>query len=189
MPLDIQDHKDAPAVKEDDITSAPSEQLSERGRRAMQGHREVRSAEKGSDFEGWARENIFKGEGRRLTVYPEDNPHLDKLGDGIGISKKRRQSDAFVDDYGEIYELKAGYKHSSIDKEQAYEYSLMQEAGKVYERDESGKRRKDPTEITGVSYIFDNQEGAKANQLELEQYGFGIFYRDEHGRLQQLKDK
>ena len=29
----------------------------------------------------------------------------------------------------------------------------------------------------------------EVNQLELEQYGFGIFYRDEQGHLQQLKDQ
>ena len=189
MSLDIPDRKDASEAKDGDIPSNAHEPLSARGRRAMQGRREVNSAEKGSKFEDWAQENIFQGEARRLTVYPEDNPHLDSLGDGVGISKERRQSDAFIDEHGELYELKAGYEHGGIDKEQAYEYSLMQEAGKVNERDERGIKRKDPTEITGVSYIFDSQAGARANQLELEQYSFGIFYRDEQGQLQQLKEQ
>lgn len=179
MPSDTSHHQDVPDIKENDVSSAPKEQLSESGRRAMQGHHDVNSAEKGSEFEGWAKENVFKGEGRRLTVYPEDNPHLDRLGDGVGISKARRQSDAFIDESGEIYELKAGYEHGGIDKKQAYEYSLMQDAGKVYERDRHGIKRKDPTKITGVSYIFDKKSGAEANRSELEQYGFGIFYRDD----------
>lgn len=165
------------------------------GIRATQGIDELaaqeNSGQKGSAFQHWNEENVFDqkpfhGKGHRLTVLPEDNEHLDELGDGVGISKSRRQSDSFIDDYGEIYEFKAGYRTGGIDRQQAYEYSLMQEAEKVYVRQEDNLVVEVP--VKGVTYIFDSPEGANANRAVLEQYGFGILYRDEQGKLQQLDE-
>ncbi|MDS4057605.1 MAG: hypothetical protein RKP73_03400 [Candidatus Contendobacter sp.] len=48
--------------------------LSERGIRAVQGAsaEKVNSGRKGSNFERWARDNVFSGESRRLTMRIED---------------------------------------------------------------------------------------------------------------------
>lgn len=150
------------------------------------------SGGKGSEFQAWADQNAFNerafhGQGYRLTLRPEDNKHLDDLGNGVGLTKAYRQSDSFIDDYGEIYELKAGYLNGGIDEQQAYEYSLMQEAGKVYSRSGDGALVEVP--VKGVTYIFDSKEGARANRSVLDQYGFGVLYRDDQGKLLQLRDE
>lgn len=193
MPKDTSVPTDDSEVKENDaISEAPLSKHTLPGIRAAQGMDERDTAEnpgqKGSAFQKWNDENVFNegpfhGAGHRLTIRAEDNEHLDKLGNGVGISKERRQSDSFIDDYGEIYELKAGYETGGIDKDQAFEYSLMQEAGYVYAWRDGQKVR---TPVNGVTYIFDSQAGAKANADVLKPYGFGILFRDQQGKLQQL---
>jgi len=195
MPRDASDSRDSDETVET-VTpqDGPSQKYTGKLVRSVQGltdETEVASGRKGSEFQTWADQSVFDekgfhGQGHRLTVRPEDNKHLDKLGDGVGISKEYRQSDSFIDDYGEIYELKAGYQNGGIDEQQAYEYSLMQDAGKVRARRGDGTVVEMP--VKGVTYIFDSKAGARANRSVLDRYGFGILYRDDQGQLLQLDE-
>jgi hypothetical protein len=169
--------------------------LSTEGVRAMQGQSELgktdsappqddipNPSQKGSDFETWAENEVFHGEARRLVVHPEDNLHLNGFGDGVGITKDRRISDAYVDADGSIWELKSGYEKGGIDQDQLYEYSLMEQAGHVYIRD-GGSIEKIP--VKSINYLFETKTGAEANASHLK----GIatpWYKDENGKVQLL---
>jgi hypothetical protein len=68
-------------------------------------------------------------------------------------------------------------------QDQAYEYSLMQDAGYVNAwRDGHAVR----TPVKGVTYVFDSQAGVEANSDVLKPYRFGLLFRDKEGKLQQL---
>jgi hypothetical protein len=136
-------------------------------------------SQKGSDFENWARQELFEGKARRITILPEDNPKLDRLADGVGISKERRIADAYWKEDGSIWELKSGYKKGGIDQDQLYEYSLMEEAGSVNVR-VGGRKEKLP--VTSVNYLFDSKAGAKANQSGAATF----WYVDEKGKVKLL---
>lgn len=187
MPSDTTDYQETPEIKETAAELQPKEPLSERGQRAMQG-RDVSSAEKGADFENWAKQEVFHGQGRRLNVPRQYNEHLIDVDDAqIGLQKTTRYSDAYLDEDGIIQELKAGYEKGGIDHEQARDYALMQDAGHVWAKTDAGDLKR--TDIHGVNYIFDSKSGAEANRGQLEQYGFGVLFRDENGELRQLKDE
>jgi hypothetical protein len=136
-------------------------------------------SKKGSDFENWARQELFEGKAKRITVLPEDNPKLDRLAGGVGISKERRIADVYWKEEGSIWELKSGYQKGGIDQDQLYEYSLMEEAGYVNAR-VGGKKEKLP--VTSVNYLFDSKAGAAANQSGEANF----WYVDEKGKVQLL---
>jgi hypothetical protein len=136
-------------------------------------------SQKGSNFENWARQELFDGQARRITVLPEDNPKLDRLADGVGISKERRIADAYWKEDGSIWELKSGYQKGGIDQDQLYEYSLMEEAGYVNAR-VGGKKEK--LLVTSVNYLFDSKAGAEANRSGAATF----WYVDEKGKVQLL---
>lgn len=164
-------------------------QLESTGMRAMQGiepaSEQNNSAKKGSDFEKWAGENVFHDEARRLAILPEDNLHLDEYGDGVGITKNRRISDAYLDRDGAIWELKSGYEKGGIDRDQLYEYSLMEDAGYVKVR--NGDQIEE-VEVKSVNYLFETKAGAEANAAHLR--GFATpWYKDEQGNIQLLAEQ
>lgn len=138
---------------------------------------------KGSDFETWASQNIFRGEGRRLTIHSEDNPQLDKIGDGVGITKDRRVTDVYLAADGAIWELKSGYEKGGLDRDQLFEYSLMEQAGYVYAR-EGDKVTKAP--VTSVNYLFETETAARANEPYLRGQA-APWYVDKEGKLQLLE--
>ena len=137
------------------------------------------ASQKGSDFEQWAHKHVFDEKGTRLTLYVEDNLHLDKYGDGVGITNDEYR---ILDKYyeGEIWELKSGYEQGAIDAEQAYEYSLMAEAGFVNVRNEQNQLVSMP--VSSINYLFETQEGAKANYNNV--YGAAVWYIDETNNVQ-----
>jgi hypothetical protein len=142
-------------------------------------------AQKGSDFEKWAGENVFHDEARRLAILPEDNLHLDEYGDGVGITKNCRISDAYLDQDGAIWELKSGYEKGGIDRDQLYEYSLMEDAGHVKVR--NGDQMEE-VEVKSVNYLFETKAGAEANAAHLR--GFATpWYKDEQGNIQLLEEQ
>jgi hypothetical protein len=156
------------------------EQLTSTGKTAMQGEAGINPPQKGSNFENWTRKDLFEGQAQRITIHPEDNPHLDRLGDGVGISKERRFADAYWKEDGSIWEMKSGYPKGGIDQDQLYEYSLMEQAGYVNVR-QDGKNVKLP--VTSINYLFDTKEGALANQS-----GEAAFwYLDEKGNVKLLE--
>lgn len=136
-------------------------------------------AQKGSDFENWARKELFNGDAKRVTVYPEDNKHLDDLGDDVGITKNRRITDAYWTDDGSLWELKSGYEKGGIDKDQLYEYSLMEQAGYVNAR---VGNKKENLPVKSINYLFATEAGARANQS-----GEATFwYVDKQGKVKLL---
>lgn len=142
------------------------------------------SAQKGSRFETWARQEVFNGKGARLAVRPEDNPQLDKLGDGVGITKDRRVTDVYLDDEGAIWELKSGYEKGRIDQDQLFEYSLMEQAGHVNVREGDEIKK---VKVTSVNYLFETQAAAHANEPYLR--GLATpWYVDNAGQVQLLED-
>lgn len=160
--------------------------LNESGIRAMQGDAQDaphNSACKGSDFEAWAHDNVFHGKGKRVVIRPEDNNHLDELGDGVGITKTRRISDVYLNKQGEIWELKAGYENNPIDRNQLYEYALMEQAGGIQVR-EDGKLKTMP--VRSVNYLFDSKAGAAANEVFLRGYAT-TWYVDSAEQVQLFK--
>ena len=181
MPLDANAPKETQDAAEHSVETAHTgEQLSVKGIHAMQGKaakdetHPARDTLKGSNFENWAKQEVFQGRGRRLNVLREYNEHLIDVDDEqMGLKKTRRYSDAYLDGDGYIQELKAGYEKGGVDPDQAKDYSLMQDAGYIYEKTSDGEIKR--TEIKGGNYIFDGKTGAEANRCELEQYGFGIF--------------
>lgn len=177
VPIDI-------APPEDAAPPTPaSREITPTGQSAMQGGDDDSPSKKGSDFEKWARTEIFKGEARRLTLHPEDNAHLDQLGDGVGISKERRITDAFVDSDGAIWELKSGYEKGGLDQDQLFEYSLMEQAGYVNVR-EGHHLSKVP--IKSINYLFATESAAQMNEPYLR--GLATpWYVDHKGRVQLLK--
>ncbi len=134
------------------------------------------AGQKGSEFEQWASEHVFKGAARRLIVKVEDNLHLDKYGDGIGLTHERR-SDAFIDQDGSIWELKAGYDRGGINEDQLREYSLMEDAGHVYIREGDSVSKAD---VTSINYLFQTELSAKANSKVLEGYAT-VWFVDPEG--------
>lgn len=160
--------------------------LSEKGVRAIQGAdaEKVNSGRKGSDFEHWARDDVFSGESRRLTMRPEDNKHLDKYGDGLGLTKSRT-SDGYISADGDIWELKSGYEKGGIDEDQLLEYSMMEDAGHVFIRDDEGKKVEVP--VRSVNYLFETKSGAAANATDLQARAT-VWYRDKNGKVQLFED-
>lgn len=159
--------------------------LSERGIRAVQGAKveKVNSSRKGSDFEHWARDEVFSGESHRLTMRPEDNEHLNDYGDDLGLTK-RRTSDGYINTDGDIWELKSGYEKGGIDEDQVLEYSMMEDAGHVFIRDAAGKKVEVP--VRSVNYLFETEAGAAANADALRARAT-VWYRDEDGKVQLFK--
>jgi hypothetical protein len=145
----------------------------------------LNSAQKGSDFERQVREGIFEGEGKRLVLLPEDNPNIDRLGDGVGISKNRRICDVYWKEDQAIWELKSGYENSIIDRDQLEEYSLMEQAGYIYAR-EDGKKIEYP--VKSINYLFDNKDGAKTNKPYLDGYA-NTWYVNEKKQIVYLEDE
>lgn len=144
------------------------------------------SLNKGHDFEKWASTFIF-GQSNRLVVDGGYNTHLDEIDDpdGIGITKNRRISDIYINDEGEIWELKSGYKGGGINRDQLYEYSLMEEAGYIYVKGEDDKGiRKN---VTSINYLFDSLEGAQSNATHLSGLA-NIWYVDDHGDISLFLD-
>jgi hypothetical protein len=194
------DYRDARSVSETSEAPEPGPSgsgLSDTGTQAMQGKPESHTADststeddvsnpaqKGSDFETWARSEVFHGDARRLVIRPEANEHLDRLGDGVGITKNRRISDAYLDSDGSVWELKAGYEAGGIDQDQLYEYSLMEDAGCVYLRDGDNVEK---APVTSINYLFETKAGAVANARDLGGRATP-WYRDEEGGVQMLED-
>jgi len=186
--MEGQDQVEIPAAKQ------PEDSLSPKGKSAMQGLTEQKiessvpsetieppnPSKKGSDFESWAREELFEGNAKRIIIYPEDNRQLNKLGDGIGLTKERRITDAYWKEDGSIWELKSGYQKGGIDQDQLYEYSLMEQAGEVRVR-EGGNKIKLP--VTSINYLFDTKAGALANQSGEANF----WYLDENKNVQHLE--
>ena len=145
----------------------------------------INSAQKGSKFEKSASTEVFHDEARRLVVYPEDNLHLDQIDGGVGVTKNRRITDAYVDQDGAIWELKSGYEKGGIDQNQLYEYSLMERAGYINVR-KGDEIEKVP--VNSVNYLFETKEGAKANNNMLR--GMATpWYRDETGNIQLFQEE
>lgn len=164
-------------------------QLEPTGMRAMQGieptSEQNNPAKKGSDFEKLAEEEAFKDETKRLTILPEDNIHLDDYGDGVGITKNRRISDAYVDQDGSLWELKSGYEMGGIDRDQLYEYSLMEDAGYVNVRNGDQIEK---VKINSINYLFETKAGAAANVAHLR--GFATpWYIDEQKKVHLFKEQ
>jgi hypothetical protein len=186
------DYKSESLSKRDDepeISSAQETDIGQTGRQSMQGIKPLpeqsNPAQKGCDFEKWAGENVFHNEARRLTILPEDNLHLDEYGDGVGITKNRRISDAYLDQDGALWELKSGYAKGGIDRDQLYEYSLMEDAGYVLVR--NGEQLED-VEVKSVNYLFETKAGAAANAVHLR--GFATpWYKDEQGNIQLIEEQ
>lgn len=196
MPVDYRESEAEPEECKGVVANGKGTPLGSAGKQAMQGRSELgteetaaepdapTSAQKGSDFEQLAPTEVFHGDARRLVIRPEDNEHLDKLGDGVGITKAHRISDAYVDADGSLWELKAGYGTGGIDQDQLYEYSLMEEAGYVKIRD--GDKLVN-TPITSINYLFDTKAGAMANAHHLRGRATP-WYRDEEGNVQLLEE-
>lgn len=196
MPVDDRESKAESEARQEVVADGNGTALGSIGKQAMQGRSELSAADtaaapaapnpaqKGSDFEQWAATGVFSGDARRLVIQPEDNEHLDKLGDAVGITKSRRISDAYVDADGSVWELKAGYGTGGINQDQLYEYSLMEEAGYVRIRD--GDKLVD-IPITSVNYLFDTKAGALANAHSLRGRATP-WYRDEEGNVQLLEE-
>jgi hypothetical protein len=138
-------------------------------------HERINSAQKGSDFERQVGDGIFEGEGKRLVLLPEDNPHVDQIGDGVGISKNRRIFDVYWKEDQAIWELKSGYENSIIDRDQLEEYSLMEQAGYIYAR-ENGKKTEYP--VKSVNYLFETKKGAETNKPYLDGYATTWYLND-----------
>ncbi len=91
------------------IQGNPSDEVDSTAPVARQ-NSEVNSTQKGSDFEQWVRQNLFKDDqARRIVIHSEDNPHLGRLGGGLSISKEYRVTEAYWKQDSSIWELKAGY--------------------------------------------------------------------------------
>lgn len=155
--------------------------LSEKGIRTMQGcgTERVSAGRKGSDFEQWAKTNVFHGEGHRLVALPEDNEHLDKYGDGLGLTKGRR-SDSYIMERGEIWELKSGYEKGGIDQQQLLEYSIMEDAGHVNIRTAEGQLKVMP--VKSINYLFETKDGAAANMNGLRGQATA-WYKNNEGQV------
>jgi hypothetical protein len=182
------DHDDAKGSPEPNHEGqAAGRGLSERGISAMQGTsaEKVNSGQKGSDFEQWGRAEVFKGESHRLTALPEDNEHLDEYGDGLGLTK-RRSSDSYVDEEGSLWDLKSGYEKGGIDEDQLLEYSMMEDAGHVFIRDDKGQIKDVP--VTSINYLFETKAGAAANATDLQGRATA-WYKDENGKVQLYDDE
>ncbi len=184
--------KDTSSPADTSPPESTTEKLLPKGIAAAQGNTEshpsqddvVSPSQKGSDFENRVREEVFQGEGKRLIIHPEDNPHLDKFGDGVGISKNRRIADVYSTADGAIWELKSGYEKGGIDQDQLFEYSLMERAGHVYTR-EGGEKVKVP--VTSINYLFETETAAQANEPYLRGLA-APWYMDKNGKVQLLKD-
>ena len=164
--------------------------LGERGRRAMQGETQRNTVDgdrptDGHEFERWANNQYFEGRGRRLNVNMYDNcQHLDRTSDsGIGLSKERR-TDIYLDDTGEIWELKSGYEKGGIDEDQLDNYQNMLDAGYVYERDDQKERVKRP--VNSVNYLFGTKAGAEHNASKFADRDIFVYYVDEANTVQHL---
>lgn len=165
--------------------------LGERGRRAMQGEPQrnpadgERPTDDGHEFERWANNQYFEGKGRRLNVNMYDNyQHLDRTSDsGIGLSKERR-TDIYLDDTGEIWELKSGYETGGIDEDQLDNYQNMLDAGYVYERDDRTEKVKRP--VNSVNYLFGTRAGAENNASKFADRDIFVYYVDETNTVQHL---
>jgi hypothetical protein len=150
---------------------------------ASTSHDSRNTAQKGADFEHRVQSDIFKGKGKRLTLQPEDNHHLDKIGDGVGITKNRRISDIYWSEDKSLWELKSGYENSTIDRDQLEEYNLMERAGYVYTREGD---RKNKVPVASVNYLFESKKGAEHNKPHIDGYA-STWYLNEKGDMELLK--
>jgi hypothetical protein len=108
--------------------------------------------------------------------------HLARVDEeSIGLLR-RRVSDAYVDDDGSLWDLKAYSEGSAVDADQLRDYSLMERAGHVY--DAQGQR----IAIKSVNYLFRNRDAAGANAWRLQ--GLATpWYVDETGEVVLLEDQ
>lgn len=162
--------------------------LSDEGISAIQGDcsnedKCITSAQKGSEFENRSANDVFSNRAeRKLNIHLEDNTHLDKYGNGLGISKAKRIPDAYVSEDGELWELKSGYEDSEIDRNQLYEYSLMEQAGHVYVREEASIKK---VPVNSINYLFETKGGACANASYLKGLAT-VWFLEESGDVKLL---
>lgn len=140
-------------------------------------------SQKGSDFETWARDYYFHGRGEKTKVNLILNLHLDKFGDGVGLTKDR-SPDVFVNENGELWDMKAGYENGKIDQDQLREYRIMLDAGMIKEY------KKDTDEIVeipvnSINYLFETRKGAENNRDVIDSDVL-IWFVDENGNPELL---
>ena len=141
-------------------------------------------SQKGSDFEAWARDYYFHGRGEEKKVNLLLNLHLDKFGDGVGLTKDR-SPDVFVNENGELWDMKAGYENGKIDQDQLREYRIMLDAGMIKEY------QKDINEIVeipvkSINYLFETRKGAENNRDVIDSDVL-IWFVDENGNPELLR--
>ena len=164
--------------EKDETIQTSSSAINSEGVKSIQG-----GPEKGSQFEKRMNRDVFnKEDSTRLVLYPEDNPHLDDAGDGVGITKSKRITDGYIKDDGSIWELKSGYETNLIDHDQLYEYSLMEDAGYVNVRVGDQVEKFD---VNSINYLFETKQGAENNASHLRGYAT-TWYVDDTGNIQSL---
>jgi len=179
------------AVNDTALAKSENRPLSKRGMLAMQGATQddlqIDGAhpKDGHEFERWVNTKYFGNQGRRLNVNVFDNyEHLDRSSDsGFGLEHERR-TDIYLDNTGEIWELKSGYESGSITKGQLEDYQSMLNAGYVYETDENNK--KVPRAVNNVYYLFGSKEGARNNASKFVDRDIFLCYVDDNNDIQQL---
>ena len=141
------------------------------------------SPQKGTIGEEWARTHVFGGKKTRITVRPEDNPHLARQDDaGLGLHR-RRTSDHFIDADGALWDVKFYGPDSTIDPEQLADYNMMADAGYVV--DIKGVRHN----VTSVNYLFLGKAAAEKNYELLNLESVLVWYVDDAGIVRCLQQE
>ena len=141
------------------------------------------SPQKGVIGEEWAKTYVFGGKKTRITIRPEDNPHLARQDDaGLGLHR-RRTSDHFIDADGALWDVKAYGPDSTIDLEQLADYSMMADAGYVV--DVKGVRHN----VTSVNYLFLGKAAAEKNYELLNLESVLVWYVDDAGIVRCLQQE
>jgi hypothetical protein len=183
--LEIEEKSSSKAAEDINTATETQEELEERRAEFQAMQKRIADAspgEKGSEFEEWANKWVF-GDKRRVTIRPELNKHLEDADiDGLGIAT-RRTSDNYVGSDGAIWDAKAYSAGSKISEDQLREYSVMQEAGRVY--DSQGNE----IEVKSVNYLFSDKAAAEANASLLSYYSAIAWYTDDSGEVKPLESR
>jgi hypothetical protein len=143
----------------------------------------------GKAFHDWCSEHVFIKEDAKLdeiSLDADENSFLDTEQDA-GLEKSRR-FDTWLNDRGEIWELKAGYETSHIDRRQAEDYARMLGHGRIKLPNRGGEGTIGK-KVNAVYYLFDSEAGARNNADILRGLKENLFicFIDPDGNLQQLK--
>ena len=116
------------------------------------------SSIKGSQFENFVRETIFPGM-KRLQIPKQ------------GTMKSKRTADGYDPKTGTVWDMKYYGKNSTIDHNQANDYSLATQKGYVGENGEP---------INKVKYLFQSKEAAQHHKASLNYPNITVHYATGH---------